>query len=135
MEEWKTEPNFVVFTHTYKLCTIPCVIQRVPHSGHLCGYVGVPVWSPWHGKEPSEAEVHGGITYSEDHLPRIELDLNFHVSWWIGFDCAHSGDYMPLSKYNLPDATYRNMEYVKQECRNLAEQTLDATIEILKRRE
>jgi hypothetical protein len=43
---WKTEPNEASFeSHGLK-----CAIKRVSHSGHLCGYVGVPDSHPWFGK-------------------------------------------------------------------------------------
>lgn len=46
--------------------------------------------------------------------------------WWFGFDCAHSGDVSPgMSReyrMNIPGDTYRNVAYVREECRSLAEQ-------------
>lgn len=45
--------------------------------------------------------------------------------WWFGFDCAHSGDHSPAydKDYGLhPDSTYRTLEYVQAECRDLARQ-------------
>ena len=45
--------------------------------------------------------------------------------WWLGFDCAHSGDYTPglMSSRSLGFHTgevYRDREYVEGEVRNLA---------------
>jgi hypothetical protein len=57
--------------------------------------------------------------------------------WWLGFDCAHSGDMSPGLRYegrsiawptdlrsrgNRVGETYRTLDYVKGECRSLARQ-------------
>lgn len=46
-----------------------------------------------------------------------------HV-WWFGFDCAHCDDLAPGIRYStsLMRGTYRDIEYVKAECRQLAQQ-------------
>src|SRR3990170_1427740 len=41
--------------------------------------------------------------------------------WWVGFDCAHSGDYIPLGIPSIP-GTYRNWAWVKAKTQWLAEQ-------------
>lgn len=124
MNPWETEPDFALFTHR----AITCAIIRVPHSGHLCGYIGVPEWHPWHGQDYDsiEASVHGGLTYAASDLPRTETVTG--ISWWIGFDCAHSGDMMPFLDNSLRFSgdTYRDLEYVKNECRYLVDQMLEA---------
>lgn len=43
--EWDSEPDRVDFEHA----GFPCMILRVAHSGHLCGYVGVPAGHPLFG--------------------------------------------------------------------------------------
>jgi hypothetical protein len=43
---WLREPDRLHFERH----GLPCVINRVEHSGSLCGYVGVPAEHPWHGK-------------------------------------------------------------------------------------
>lgn len=53
---------------------------------------------------------HGGITYAGD--------LNGKGEWWLGFDCAHSGDRTKWS----PDGVFRSAEYVQGECERLAQQ-------------
>ena len=86
--------------------------------------------------------VHGSITYSngEKDYP-VESDL-----WWLGFDCGHAGDKRDLDKIleiwgddphirqkvyidkqYLYDDDYeiRDLEYVKQECRNLVDQIIE----------
>jgi hypothetical protein len=45
--------------------------------------------------------------------------------WWLGFDCAHSGDAMPYRSYldyNTPGETYRDIFYVTKEVTALAKQ-------------
>ena len=64
-------------------------------------------------------QVHGGITYSADHRPGKEPD----ELWWFGFDCSHSGDLAP-GLDSLLNGTYRNLEFVKQECRSLMKQLM-----------
>ena len=87
----------------------------------------------------SVLDVHGGITYAdlcadtpEDrgicHKPAAgEPD---HV-WWLGFDCAHAGDFCPqydeLRRLNEPTGwgtrnEYRDVAYVTEQCGSLAKQ-------------
>jgi len=49
--------------------------------------------------------------------------------WWLGFDCAHCDDVAPklfrfegIRSYAFADAKYRTFEYVKEECKQLAQQ-------------
>lgn len=82
-------------------------------------------------------QCHGGITYSgggEKSEYPIESEL-----WWFGFDCAHAGDEKDFNalmekfpqnqnytrqmmRYQIGGETVRSLEYVQDECRNLAEQ-------------
>lgn len=43
----KTEEDYYFFRHK----KFPCVIKRVQHSGHLCGYVGVKADHPLYKKQ------------------------------------------------------------------------------------
>lgn len=155
-----------------------CLIVR-NYSGALCGYVGVPPGHPWHGKSYSDLQhlecdehddecpygcdhpytgpkVHGGLTYSAPcqaggsicHVPREGEPADV---WWLGFDCAHSGDLVPgmiairkevqakipgtrlfgakqdqpgrLDAYGLlGQDTYRDRAYVQEQINQLAEQ-------------
>jgi len=48
--------------------------------------------------------------------------------WWFGFDCAHCMDVTPMTTglgVQMPDSEYRDIAYVEQECRNLAQQLAD----------
>ena len=125
-----------------------CLILRGP-VGALCGYVGVPLDHPAVGKsyystdfdideiitggaiekakiqkKINEIEVHGGLTYSGQSVPR---DKDFY---WFGFDCAHSGDFCPAIArvthfdgvpYDSGDI-YRDFAYVESQCTLLAKQ-------------
>ena len=61
--------------------------------------------------------VHGGITYSGIGWPQ---EGNY---WWFGFDCTHSGDLSPKMDFN-DGSVYRNIDYVKEQTEQLAEQLL-----------
>ncbi len=121
--------------------------------GHLCGYVAVPPGHPCYGHgyttvyekgedgeddydkplhNPADAlTVQGGITYAEKcsghvcHVPAEPDDV-----WWLGFDMAHAGDRSPgMEKFMTTRSgrgAYRTVEYVRQECEDLARQLVVA---------
>ena len=97
-----------------------------------------------HGTPEGKIEVHGGITFASSCQESEEVpqeNLICHVPfegrspdiWWFGFDCAHLRD---LSPYDLAKAIsenflypwtdprgydeYRDIDYVKAECREMA---------------
>jgi hypothetical protein len=117
---------------------------------YLCGYVKIPENHPFYNLEYSDKlisecnrkisikgisyficndyydyespssllEIHGGITFSQfsrdDFLPD---------GFWYGFDCGHSGDISnkeDIEKFK--EYVYRDIEYVKNECKSLARQ-------------
>jgi len=99
---------------------IHCSIHR-NNVKALCGYITLTPDNTLYGigYDNLDLHAHGGLTYNS-----YDEDKN----WVIGFDCAHHGD---LTPYFLLDETeygfgqrgvYRDMEYVKSECENLAEQ-------------
>lgn len=65
-----------------------CRILRVPHRGHLCGYVRVP-----RGVRNSSRRLqcHGGTTFDK----KMKKSRYFKAGRWVGFDCAHLGDLSP----------------------------------------
>ncbi len=72
-----------------------------------------------------DADVHGGVT----HTGASPLEEDSADSYYVGFDCAHAGDYIPgfvpAIMYSLGytgEGVYRDMNYVEQECRKLARQ-------------
>lgn len=137
---WQDEPDRALWRHR----GLPCIITRQPQSGHLCGYVGVPLGHPWHGKgyDDVDATVHGGLTYAracEGDVCHVPKPGESDDVWWLGFDCSHYRDYAPgraammreLSRKHpelLPprdrneDETYMDIDYVQAEVQRLANQ-------------
>lgn len=91
---WIAEPDFE--NDTFTPSSLDCRLFRHPEFKHWCGYVRLPDNHPDAGLLKTEAdrfyEVHGGITYAGG-TPLSHWDL-FDGSW-LGFDCAHAGDYVP----------------------------------------
>lgn len=136
--QWDDEPDKVQFSD--EATGLPCLIVRGP-SGALCGYVAVPEGHRFYKQsyEACDVEVHGGLTFAshcshgaEDsgicHIPEPGEPDNV---WWLGFDCAHSGDYCPAySRYRSVDGlfeihsfeTYKDIDYVRHEVAELAAQ-------------
>ena len=116
---WDHEPDRLDWEHA----GLKCAIRRA-HLGHLCGYVGVPPGHPLHGAGLSSTDVlldvHGGLTWADDHVPMEKPD----GLWWFGFDCAHYGsDYCPNSgRPPRAGEVYRDVEYVKAQTEKLADQ-------------
>ncbi len=81
-------------------------------------------------------DVHGGVTFA-DGGKNCKYPVKSSL-WWIGFDCAHSGDSRDESlckkstldiirRFGNDHGEVRTKEYVEQECRNLADQILEIT--------
>jgi hypothetical protein len=135
--QWTAEPDKLQWTD--EATGLPCLIHR-GLSGALCGYVGVSESHPLFRRDYDEADVrvHGGLTFSDMcagqegaghgicHIPGPgEPD---HV-WWLGFDCAHSGDVCPAYDHRRSwsyESSYRDLDYVKRECASLAGQLHEA---------
>lgn len=67
---------------------------------HPTAYVGIPITNKLFGKSYDEIyrmeidiDVHGGLTYSRNHLFGGEEN-----TWFIGWDYAHAGDYAGFSE-------------------------------------
>lgn len=140
---WDAEPDKVQWID--EATGLDCLVHR-GGSGSLCGYVGVPPGHKFHGmgydavyqwdeeSESSFPEVHGGLTFADSCSTKERADGGgiCHVPepgrpadvWWLGFDCAHCGDYCPkYDREDYPsDGAYRELEYVKREVRSLAAQ-------------
>jgi len=143
--EWVEEADNVYFTHN----EIECHVIRSAHKesnaqnfhifgGHLCGYCRIPKDHPYYEKEYEEMniDVYFALTFGEF----------LNNEYWIGFDCAHACDIIPsmqyleksnpglieikkkckelLKKININDnpKTYKNMNFVIEECKSIAEQ-------------
>lgn len=131
---WHDEPDHVAFEVPGGLA---CILHR---NLSWCGYVGIPPGHPWYGKGYSDlpdVDVHGGVTYAE--VGQGEICLGPGESddlWWIGFDCLHHMDLalfdLALSGDNLGLArsggTYRDLAYVQNETKRLANQALLAIV-------
>lgn len=98
-----------------------CFINHSEMFDTFNGYMIVPKSHPWNGQnyENIPVDVHGGLTFSE----------NINNYWVLGFDTNHHGDaYGPNA--NSPASllqnygTYRDVDYVKNELKNLVDQAL-----------
>lgn len=131
--EWDNEPDKA---HWIDEATgLDCLINR-GNSGVLCGYVGVPESHPFFGKDYDHTDigcdVHGGLTFADGcHESGDEGKGICHPKqgaanetvWWLGFDCAHLGDFCPkFDSLNEEFSTYKNFAYVKREVEGLAKQ-------------
>ena len=118
---WDNEPDYLEFKHADLLC----VIKRMPLSGHLCGYVGVTKEHRYFKKSYRSIDDHiyclGGLTFAGKVTnEKKEEHPNIH---FFGFACDHLDDIAPkrANSYNS-DATYKDIDFVTQECIDLAEQ-------------
>jgi len=93
---------------------------------NLNGYVLVPNSSKYFGVsyEDIPVDCHGGLTYANE-----ELYMQPEVGWWIGFDTGHYGDVTLLIDddgfYSLEGNTYRDMDYVKSQCKKIIDQIIE----------
>lgn len=145
--EWVEEVDFVKFE--YK--AIGCLIGRISvldgpkqdfvSGGYLCGYVNIHKDHEMYGiidNYDVDLDVHGGVTYSDF----------IGDDFYIGFDCAHSGDYIPSTEWFKKNSThmiefykkfpipkeylqnylfnpvYRNIDFCIEECKKLVNQII-----------
>ena len=132
--EWDSEPDKAQWVD--EATGLPCLIVRNPGMGNLCGYVGVapghPLYEVEYDGAQDSTEVHGDLTFSSfcDDSASEERGICHKVEegeeekiWWFGFDCAHGFDVSPGNPYLRGEmSTYKNVAYVKAECRALAGQ-------------
>lgn len=133
---WETEPDFLEFVD--ESTGYRCFIQRHPELKHLCGYVELPEKHKLYGETNVDNEfllnldIHGGVTYAKDKRFKdiyraVPLFIDEYVPYVVGFDCGHAGDYSPYSwstgiSKALSYETYKDIDYVTNECKNLAKQ-------------
>lgn len=111
-KEWLNEPDLKEFNYR----GFNCIIKRIYDFGHLCGYVEIPITHPAYGRNDYEdIACYEGITYvkTKDNITTI------------GFDCAHFMDYVPYRTVHEPCQTYKNMEFVENEIKNIVDQLVD----------
>lgn len=84
-----------------------------------CGYIEIPKDHPCLKDDNFESEslnTHGGVNfYHKDDDGGVV----------VGFDCSHSGDYIPNDRYgifNRNNSIYRTKEYVIGQCENMVDQ-------------
>jgi len=131
MLNYKLEKEF-----EYKGYTCVVLAQRI---GHRCGYIGIDKENACYEKDydSCDIEVHGGLTYDgggENSTYPIKSNL-----WWIGFDCAHSGDAKDNDIINelnegSPNLDFllslndygevRTLDYCVQECESVVDQLI-----------
>lgn len=130
---WQSEPDRVEF-HREGLA---CLLHR-NHMGNWCGYVGVPLTHPAHGKHYGDVDVrvHGGLTYAAhcmENGPICHVPMPGEPDdlWWFGWDAGHGWDLSPGLRSTLRDVgiirerqdeVYRDLAYVRKETESLAEQ-------------
>lgn len=138
---WDSEPDKIQWVDD--ATGLDCLMHR-NRMGSWCGYVGVAEGHPLFEKQydQCEADVHGGLTYSDfcqdtddesKGVCHVPLEGRPHRVWWLGFDCAHYNDATPAytsQRYKTMFAglpidernTYRDRAYVEQEVTQLAAQ-------------
>lgn len=133
---WESEPDVLEFVD--ESTGYRCFIQRHPELKHLCGYVELPEKHKLYGETNVDndfflnLEVHGGVTYAkgkrfEDIYRAVPVFIDEYVPYVVGFDCGHVGDLSPYfltrgMSQALPYETYKDIDYVTNECKNLAKQ-------------
>jgi len=93
-----------------------CMIRRNSLLEILCGYVKIPTDHPLFGLEWPDINTisaYGGITFTGQ--------FDKHNEWWIGFDCGHWEDAWPGYKTLNPAATYKDMQFVENEIKELVD--------------
>jgi hypothetical protein len=144
--EWVEEVDSLILEYLGYEAAIIRVFKREYYAdpeayfgGHLCGYVRIPNTHPYFRNVKINLDCHDGITFNE-----------IHEEHWIGFDCAHLGDYVPTLEFlrktmpelieirkRLPipegmedhpiyNPVYRNVNYCIDECKKIIEQLIKA---------
>lgn len=91
---------------------------------HPTAYLRIPQDMPLYGIGYDEADelidVHGGFTYSENHLYGVEND---NKSWFLGWDYGHHGDYAGyyLGDHNFDNYREWTTEKIISECASACE--------------
>lgn len=131
LSKMQSEGNQSVFLYKGYVCfcnrIIPVYTSTTVYSQnmfHWCGYIGIPKGHPFYSKGYNDLNVvcHGGLTFAGffDN-DRADKDRLF----FIGFDCAHSGDICSFSTMFNNTDVYRDLQYVKNQCRKIVDQISD----------
>jgi hypothetical protein len=112
---------------------LPGLIAR-SRMGMWCGYVAVAADHPYYQRDYADIDdidVHGGLSYSaacQGHICHVPEPGQPDDVWWLGFDCAHIDDVVPVSARfvwelsALRHCAYRDMVWVRAEVESLAAQ-------------
>lgn len=143
--EWVGEPDEVTFENDGFVCRALRIVDSddkgIIYGGHWCGYVRLPEGHAWINKEGLniDCDIHGGITFTGERFEDIR-------GFWVGFDCAHASDILPsvdnlfsenyqpdllvdqISAFipNFTNKTYKNIDFVINELKSLAEKAKQA---------
>lgn len=131
---WSEEPDLMVWR--FPEVGYLAAIVRQAHSGHLCGYVAAPKDHPVRESDtdydgfPDDLVAHGGVTFFGG-VPSVSygaelsdlIDTEDALDFWVGFDCAHSGDARPGSSRPIRDhEEYKGVAYTRHHVKLLARQ-------------
>jgi len=134
--EWSAEPDFVQWS-AYGL---QCLAIRDMKLGSWRGFVGLEKSHKGYSQSHAELlesgwmpnlEVHGTLTFA-GKLPAKYKELN-KSTWWVGFECSHGTDYLPLVKVDQSSPfytslrsqqVYKNIHFVRKQTNQLAKQLL-----------
>lgn len=106
------------------------LVLRMPGPGVLNGYVEIPPQHPWSVKPDltrAQIVIHGGVSYARHEYPGFGKAHKKTRALWVGFDTGHSGDLAPgITRFapslrNMPGYTYKDLNWVLERCRTLAE--------------
>ena len=92
---------------------------------HPTAYIEIPKGHLLYAKNYNEIDidVHGGLTYSDNHLQILE-----NGNWFIGWDYAHFYDYMPLYDEIIDESGIKlkkwTTEEIIEECKDVIEQII-----------
>lgn len=124
---WCDEPDELTFID--EETGLECRIERDREEGYLRGGVF------FLGKEDKKMDifskniqVYGGGLQPVSLVSATCYDyINIFLKWFISFHCGHDGDLRPFSLSSqmgedITGSTYKDIEFVKAECRKLAKQ-------------
>ncbi len=149
--EWVNEADRCQFEYKGYECEVCRNFIKEPYAkeehysgGNLCGYVKIPLELKLYEKKSDlDLNCHGGITFNE------LFEFGEEKQNWIGFDCAHSCDYIPsielfkktdpemikfkemfpypkeFADITLFNPEYRDMDYCIEECKKIVDQLIE----------